>query len=131
MNRLLILAFLPMFLPACFFGPPHEVVYYPTVEKKTTVIVDEPQYSYVYVEETYTSHPTQLCDPILESYYSPYLHAPDFCTDYGIGTGYCCTWTYVDYDANCSSEWCFWEDICRWEPVIDECYYDDFGYDYY
>ena len=101
-----------------------------------TYIVEPPQHTYqkeviveeVTVVETYTE---SYCSPVLEQYYSPYYHIPEGCTDYGHGTGYCCTWHYVEGHANCADEWCFWEDTCTWEPVVEECVYEYYEYEYY
>lgn len=121
-----------MFAMGCNLGSGSTVVYYPAHSSKTTTVsIEEPYHTepeVVTVVETvtYTS-----CDPFFEEYESPYYHEPDFCTDYGAGVGYCCMWLYVDGYADCSSEWCFWEDTCSWDHVIDECAYDPDYYDYY
>ena len=90
--------------------PYEEIVY-------ETYVQEEPV-----VEETVEIIITEYdCSPVLEDYYAPYYHTPDTCTDYGVGIGYCCSWLYIDGYADCSSEWCYWEDVCQWEPVIDTC----------
>ena len=121
-----------VFLPACFFGAPAEVVYYPP--ETTTVVIEEP-HTHDDVPHSHTTadivvtETQYTCSPVLEDYYAPFYHTPEFCTDYGAGVGYCCTWQYVDGYSDCSSEWCFWEDMCQWEPVVDECIFEH--YDYY
>lgn len=123
-----------MFAMGCNLGG-GTTVYYPAQTKKTTVIIEEHQHEEpVVIQETSVvteSYAYAVCDPYFELYDAPYYHEPEFCTDYGVGVGYCCTWEYIDnYGALCSSESCFWEDTCQWEHVIDECYYDEY-YEYY
>lgn len=121
-----------VFFSGCNFGSGPAVVYYPaSTTKTTTVTLEEPTHS---VEETLVVTETVAyysCDPYLEVYEAPFYHEPVSCTDYGIGTGYCCTWEYLDGYASCSHESCFWEDTCEWEAIIDECIYDEYYYDYY
>lgn len=69
------------------------------------------------------------CPAYLEDHYAPYYHAPTWCTDYG-PAGRCCTWTYFDGYGECSDEWCFWEDTCDWEPILEECVYETYEYYY-
>ena len=93
----------------CNFGTSPSVVYYSPPPKVTTVVVEE--------KVTYP-----VCDPYSEVYGAPFHHNPAFCTDYGVGEGYCCTWEYIDnFGSLCAHESCFWEDVCHWEPIIDEC----------
>ena len=119
-----------IFLPACFFGAPTEVVYYPASTEKTTVIIEEeppspPHHSHYTATEVVVVE-EYVCDPFLEDYYTPYYHTPEYCTDYGPGVGYCCTWSFGH--GECMSEWCFWEDVCEWEHTWDECYHDEYYY---
>ena len=116
-----------IFLQACFYGPPGEVVvYYPPAAEKTTVLVEEATHSHYSTTEVVVVETQYVCDPVLEDYYTPYYHTPEHCTDYGIGVGYCCTWAFGH--GECMSEWCFWEDTCEWEHTWDECYYDEYYY---
>jgi len=125
----------------CNFGAGPSVVYYPPPSKTTTVVIEDAPPGnknvslsstdeYVVVEERVIVEEEVVyaaCDPYLEVYEAPFYHQPAFCTDYGIGTGYCCTWEYIDdFGALCSHESCFWEDVCEWEPVIDECTFDGY-----
>jgi len=119
-----------LLLGGCEFGAA-PVVYYPAHHHEPPVVVveestDVPQVieEQVTVVETYTY---TSCDPYFETLEAPFYHQPVTCTDYGYEVGYCCTWEYLNGDyAGCSHESCFWEDICEWEFVIEECVYDDY-----
>jgi len=95
---------------------PEPYVIETTTSQNQPVVVEE-----VTVTETYTE---SYCSPVLEEYYAPYYHIPDVCVDYGQGVGYCCIWMYVDGETECSSEWCYWEDKCEWDFIIEECTYE-------
>ena len=56
-------------------------------------------------------------------YYAPFYHSADWCTDYGVGVGYCCEWRVDSYYDVCYEEYCWWDDICEWEFQGSECYY--------
>ena len=75
-----------------------------------TVIYTEPE-TVVYVEEVY------MCEPPFD----PVGIDPSYCTDYGVGTGYCCTYEYGDWDFYCAEEWCWWEDMCYWDHIVTTC----------
>ena len=84
--------------------PPKKVYYTETVVTHTPVVY-----------ETYACY-----DPT----YEPYYHSPEWCTEYGLGVGYCCTWTtYDSYGYSCEEEWCWWDDICDWDFMGESCYY--------
>ena len=98
------------------------VVKPPKSTYQSEVVVEE-----VTLIETYTE---SYCSPTLEQYYAPYHHVPEWCTDYGYGLGYCCVWSFHKGHANCTDEWCYWEDTCEWEPVEEECVYEYYEYYY-
>ena len=75
------------------------------------VYVESHQKPVVYVEEVY------VCEPA----YDPVGVVPTYCTDYGVGVGYCCTYEYGDWDFYCAEEWCWWEDMCYWDPIETVC----------
>ena len=83
------------------------------------------------VVETYETNSPSACSPVLEQHYAPYYHTPDWCTDWGPDIGYCCTWHYIHQGGDCADEWCYWEDTCNWEPVVEECVYERYEYEYY
>lgn len=76
------------------------------------VVHYEPEPVVYYVEEVY------ICEPP----YDPVGIDPAYCTDYGVGTGYCCTYEYGDWDHYCAEEWCWWEDMCYWDQIDTSCY---------
>ena len=123
MKSVFNLAILSVLFTGCYFGgpPPHTTVYYPESNKKVVIIEEHhDESSYVVTEVVY-----EMCDPDWEQDSAPYWHTPEFCTDYGPGHGYCCTWFdgIGIYGEECFSEWCFWEDVCSWEHNDDVCYY--------
>ena len=90
-------------------------------------VIEDPQYTQSSSTVVVPVTPT-TCPSYLETHYTPYYHTPTWCTDYGVA-GRCCTWTYFDGYGDCSDEWCFWEDTCNWEPIVEECVYE--AYEYY
>lgn len=128
MKKTITLIVCSTILTGCNLTPGTTVVYYPTAKKTVTVVeeeityVEEPE---VVVIEEYT-YP--VCDPFYEEYSSPFYHYPEFCTDYGLGVGYCCTWEFSDGIANCSSEHCFWDDSCEWDHMYTECVEEYYEY---
>ncbi len=79
------------------------------IEPEPTVIYTEAPV--VYVEEVY------VCEPPFD----PVGIEPSYCTDYGVGVGYCCTYEYGDWDFYCAEEWCWWEDMCYWDHIETTC----------
>lgn len=89
----------------------------PYTYKVTTVTYEPEPETIVYYDYDY-----YYCDPFYEEYYVPYSYDPVFCTDYGTYVGYCCTWPVDSYYSYCEEEWCFWEDVCAWEPGEAWCF---------
>ena len=86
---------------------PEEVVYVdpgPTPYVVSTVVVEN------------------VCYP--ENYYEPFYSTPNWCEDYGVGLGYCCSWASgTSFGSGCEEEWCWWDDMCMWELVGETCYF--------
>ena len=91
--------------------PSTAVVHKKAAHYHEKVYVESHQKPVVYVEEVY------VCEPA----YDPVGVVPTYCTDYGVGVGYCCTYEYGDWDFYCAEEWCWWEDMCYWDPIETVC----------
>ena len=94
--------------PVVYKSSPPTTVY--VEETGPTVVYSEPE-TVVYIDEAY------ICEPSFD----PVGIDPVYCTDYGIGTGYCCTYEYGDWDYFCAEEWCWWEDMCYWDNIDITC----------
>ena len=94
-----------------FHSYPEPIVVQKSQPTQTVVYTEPIPSTTVVFEEVY------VCEPS----YEPIPLAPSYCTDYGVGVGYCCTYEYGDWDYFCAEEWCWWEDMCYWDNVDTFC----------